>query len=134
MFERSVSVPLSYCRDQRISFYQNSVNFIDTTQTSTPYNKLAFSFPDKWFKFQLCNKARGWFLVFESRMRTMISTASLPFASIECSTVVSEIRFISAIGYYQKPQTERSHFDANIFIHIMHLGLNATISLYQRRR
>lgn len=67
-------------------------------------------------------KLRGWFLVFESRMRTMISTASLPFASIECSTVVSEIRFILAIGILSKPQTEKFSLVLCILIHIMHLG------------
>lgn len=38
----------------------------------------------------------------------MISTASRPLASIECSTVVREMRFIEAIGTLSKPQTEKS--------------------------
>src|SRR5699024_9481152 len=38
----------------------------------------------------------------------MISTASRPLASMECSTVVREMRFMDAIGTLSKPQTEKS--------------------------
>ena len=69
-------------------------------------------------------------MVFESRMRTMISTASLPFASIECSTVVSEIRFILAIGILSKPQTEKSFGTLYFNSYNASRIPNATISLY----
>ena len=60
----------------------------------------------------------------------MISTASLPLASMECSTVVREIRFISAIGTLSKPQTEKS-FGTLYFISYKASKIpKATISLY----
>ena len=89
-----------------LCFYEYSIHFRDTTQNfALP---VLFRFTINGSNSNFVTKLRGWFLVFESRMRTMISTASLPFASIECSTVVSEIRFILAIGILSKPQTEKS--------------------------